>query len=136
MKTSTQRTPFPIVETIAAILVLAGFIALEYLQVQQQRAAMPVYDTQSTYDAAPGGYRALYEVLQREGVRVQQFERHAAYLDHDIDILVVSDGGILTSASPAAPLGSADIEAIGAWVKSGGTLVVVGGAYAGEPDLK
>jgi hypothetical protein len=136
VKTIAPRAPFPIVETIAALLVLAGFIALEYLQLQQQRASMPLFDTQSTYDAAPGGYRALYEVLQREGVRVQQFERHAAYLDHDIDVLVVSDAGFLTSGSPAIPLGAADLEAIGAWVKSGGTLVVVGGAYAGDPDLK
>ena len=135
MKTSA-RASFPFVEAVAAVLVLAGFIALEYLQVQQQRALSSSYDTQSTYDAAPGGYRALYEVLQREGVRVEQFERHGAYLDHDIDVLVVSDIGVSTSASPEIPLGAADLEAIGAWVKGGGTLVVVGAMYADDPDLK
>lgn len=136
MKSTARRAPFPIIETVAAIFVLSGFIAVEYLQVQQQRAATAQIDTQSTYDATPGGYRALFEVLQREGVRVQQFERHAAYLDHSIDVVVISDVGFSGSDSTATSLGQADLEALGAWVKGGGTLVVAGSAFRNGPELK
>jgi hypothetical protein len=134
VKTQAGRAPFPIVEAIIALVVLAGYVLLAYIQAQQQRAAAPQFDTQSTYDAAPGGYRALYEVLQREGVRVEQFERHAAYLDKTIDVLVVSDAGYLDALSTG--LASADREALGAWTKSGGTLVIVGSNYADETALK
>ncbi len=136
MKAPPKRGPFPIVEAIAALMVIAGYVALAYLQVQQQRSAAPQYDTQSTYDAGPGGYRALFEVLQRGGVRVEQFERHPAYLDDSIDVLVVSDNGFASVGVNAAGLVSADLEAIGAWTKAGGTLVVVGRDYREDSSLK
>jgi len=134
MKANAARSPFPIVESIAALLVVAGFITVAYLQMQAQIAAAPQFDTQSTYDARPGGYRAVYEVLAREGVRVQQFERHAAYLDGSIDVFVVSDRGM--APSPTLPLPQADIDAIGTWVKAGGNLLVIGGQLRGDPALK
>lgn len=134
MKPIAARTPFPFGETIAALLVVGGFVTVAYLQMQAQISALPRFDTQSTYDAAPGGYRAVYEVLKREGVRVQQFERHAAYLDGSIDVLVVSDAGL--GPSLTLPLPPADIDGVAAWVKRGGSLVVIGMKYSGDPALK
>ncbi|HEY5094836.1 MAG TPA: DUF4350 domain-containing protein [Candidatus Eremiobacteraceae bacterium] len=128
------RSPFPVFEAIAALLVVAGFATVAYLQMQAQISAVPQFDTQSTYDAKPGGYRAVYEVLGREGVRVQQFERHPAYLDGSIDVFVVSDAEV--GPSLTIPLQQADIDAIGAWVKAGGSLLVIGHAYRGDPALK
>ena len=135
MKQPPARRPFPIAESIAALLVVAGYGTIAYLQLQAQMAAMPHFDTQSTYDAAPGGYRALYEVLQREGVRVEQFERHAAFLDDSIDVFVVSDAEPSAAAAAVALL-PVDLDAIGAWVKRGGSLLVIGRKYSSEPSLK
>jgi len=136
MRMPAARTPFPFVEAIAALFVVAGYAAVAYLQMQAQIAATPQSDTQSTYDAGPGGYRGLYEVLRREGVRVQQFERHSAYLDGSIDVFVVSDLGSGLSRSPSFPLLQVDLEAIGAWVKDGGSLIVIGHDYSGGSELK
>ncbi|HKW45429.1 MAG TPA: DUF4350 domain-containing protein [Candidatus Eremiobacteraceae bacterium] len=130
------RSPFPLIESIAAFVVIAGYVALAYLQFEQQQAATPKVDSQSTYDAAPGGYAALYEVLKREGVRVEQFDRHAAFLDRAIDSLVISDPGIDPSEFVGLPLLPADIDAIATWVKSGGTLIAVGGDQSGDRVLK
>jgi hypothetical protein len=134
MTPQAKRNPFPILEAIAALVVVAGYVALAYLQAQQQRSEAPQFDTQSTYDATPGGYRALYEVLQREGVRVEQFERRAAYLDKSTDVLVVSDFDFMDPT--ALGLVSADLEAIAAWTKAGGTLVIIGRDYREDASLK
>jgi hypothetical protein len=136
MSSQSGRSPFPVFEAVAAFIVVAGYVALAYLQAQQQMAAIPPVDTQSTYDPQPGGYQALFEVLRREGIRVQQFERHAAYLDDSVDVFVVSDVSLGSSDAPAFPLLPADLDAIGAWVKAGGTLLVAGGEYDREPALK
>jgi hypothetical protein len=134
MTPQAKRSPFPILEAIAALVVVAGYVALAYLQAQQQRSEAPQFDTQSTYDATPGGYRALYEVLQREGVRVEQFERRAAYLDKSTDVLVVSDFDFMDPT--ALGLVSADLEAIAAWTKAGGTLIIIGRDYREDASLK
>lgn len=124
----SKRTPFPYVEAFAALVVVAGFIAIAYIQGQERRAAMPHVDTQSSYDAAPGGYRALYDLLRIEGLRVEQFERHAANLDGSVDVLIVSDAVFVLPA--------AEVEAISGWVKAGGTLLLVGRDYRADPALK
>jgi hypothetical protein len=136
VKSQAKRNPFPFVEAIAALAVVAGYIALAYMQAQQQRSAAPKVDTQSSYDASPGGYQGLYEVLQREGVRVERFERHAAYLDRSIGVLVISDVDFNPVASGVLGLDAADLEAVGAWTKAGGTLLLVGGDHGLDPSLK
>ncbi len=123
------RRPFPILETIAALLVVIGYGGITYMEVRS-RAAEPTVDTQSTYDAHPGGYRALYEFLLAEGVRVQRFERRPAYLDDSIDVYVLA-----TSPLGAADYTAADVDALARWVKAGGRLVLIGDIPQGG-DLK
>lgn len=105
---------------------LVGYFGITYLEVRA-RGAAPAIDTQSTYDAHPGGYQALYEVLRAEGVRVQRFERRPAYLDDSIDTYVVA-------VSPTAGSGitETDYQALARWVKAGGRLVAIGDV--GLPD--
>ncbi|HEY7982193.1 MAG TPA: DUF4350 domain-containing protein [Candidatus Eremiobacteraceae bacterium] len=136
MKSQVKRNPFPIVEAIAALVVVAGYIALAYMQAQQQQSAAPKVDTQSAYDPAPGGYQGLYEVLQRAGLRAERFERHAAYLDKSIDVLVVSDVESDPMYRGVNGFDAADLEAISAWTKGGGTLILVGSDHGLDSSLK
>ncbi|MBV8531359.1 MAG: DUF4350 domain-containing protein [Candidatus Eremiobacteraeota bacterium] len=115
-----SRRPIPIFEIVAVLLVLAGYAGITYMEVRANGAESAI-DTQSTYDARPGGYRALFEFLQAEGVRVERFERRPAYVDDAIDTYVIA-------SSPFGIVGltPADEEALARWVKAGGRLVVIG----------
>src|SRR5450755_11335 len=135
MKAPSVRTPFPVLESIAAVVVVAGYVFVAYQQAQQDRRNLPYSDTQSSYDAGQGGYRALFEVLQREHIDVQRFERHPAFLDGSIDVYVLSEVGADPN-HPVGPLAGADIESTAAWVRNGGRLVLIGGDYDGQPALK
>jgi hypothetical protein len=116
----TARRAFPIFETIAALIVLIGYGGIAYLEVRLH-GAQPTFDSQSTYDAHPGGYRALYDFMRAEGARVERFERRPAYLDESVDTYVVADSPFgLAGYSPA------DYDALERWVKAGGRLVIIG----------
>jgi Domain of unknown function (DUF4350) len=116
----TARRAFPIFETIAALVVLIGYGGIAYLEVRLH-SAQPTSDSQSTYDAHPGGYRALYDFMRTEGARVERFERRPAYLDEGVDTYVVADSPFgLSGYSPA------DYDALERWVKAGGRLVIIG----------
>jgi hypothetical protein len=122
-----QRRAFPVVETAVAALAVVLLVAAAYLT-QHQREAGSKNDSLSTYDAASGGYRAWYELLQREGVRVERFERRPAFLDASVDVYVSASNAFDTvaraehgaSAEFATP---GDWDALAKWVKAGGHLV-------------
>lgn len=97
---------------VAVAVVALGFAGLLFRAPQQ---APP--DSRSAADSAPGGVRAWYEMLQREGVRVTEFERPAAFLDASIDTLVVTDAGLLPNG---------ELPALQAWVSAGRRLVIFG----------
>lgn len=78
----------------------------------------------STYDAGTGGYRALYEMLGKLGVRVERFERRPVFLDASIATLVYADP--LDRDQRAANPTKADIAALEGWVRGGGALVYLG----------
>jgi len=90
----------------------------------QQGANPPVaLDSYSSFDAASGGYRAFYDLLAREGVRVDRFEQRPAFLE---------PGGTLVYAEPLpfdpsqVPETSGDVGALEAWVRAGGRLLYLG----------
>ncbi len=88
--------------------------------------------TFSTYDTGRNGYRALYEILQREGVPVARFERPLGLLDANGKTLVVSEsGGQVPIAVPAA---SSQMRALAAFVTGGGRLVVLDSDLGGGQD--
>jgi len=97
---------------------------LSYTGVVMQQRQQLAIDTYSTYDARSGGYRAWYELLEREGVDVTRFERPAAFLDDSIKILIISTP-LSFDPQVIAP-SELDRTAIDAWVGAGGTLVVLG----------
>jgi hypothetical protein len=111
----------PRVET--AILILAA-ILLVALRVARQGEHGPALDSYSTYDASAGGYRALYELLQREGVRVERFGGHPSSLDSALDTLVYAEPLPFDPARGEAT--RADAAALEGWVRAGGNLLYVG----------
>jgi hypothetical protein len=108
-------------------LVTAAAIVLTVLGLMRQdaeKAQAPALDSYSSYDARSGGYRAWYELLQREGVRVERFEAQPPFLDRGLDTLVWSEpvpsDPRQTSNTPA------DIRALEDWIKAGGRFVYLG----------
>lgn len=104
---------------VAALAVLA-LVAVSLLG---DRTEPPQAATHASGDFSFGGYRAWYELLDREGVRVERFRRyHDALRESGIDTLVV--------AFPDAPLAhlwsAPERDALRAWVRRGGRLVDVG----------
>lgn len=104
---------------IAAVLILA-FVAFA----KSTSQTPPELASYSTYDTGSGGYRALYEMLGRLGVRVERFERRPAFLDREIATLVYADP--LDGDPRASNPSKTDIAALEAWVRDGGTLVYIG----------
>lgn len=92
----------------------------------QQRAGEPppALDSYSTYDAGAGGYRALYEMLGRLGIRVERFEQPPAFLDSGIARLVYVEP-IVNDPRARVPT-RGDIGALEAWVRGGGSLLYIG----------
>lgn len=105
---------------LVALLVclLATFAAL-----REQPGERPAYDTYSSFDAAPGGYRAWHALLARSGIGVARFEERPAFLDRSIDTLIFSE------PQPGARGGEhtrGDDDALADWVRAGGRLVLLG----------
>jgi len=116
----------PMPETAIALVAFVALVAVAVLRDTAARgtAALPSY---SSYEYDGGGYRGLYEVLARVGVRVERFERRPAFLGNDVDTLVWIDP---PSDDPRqTEMGKADVSALEAWVRAGGAFV-----YAGEDD--
>ena len=130
-----QRRAFPWVEAIVAFIAIVAIATAAYLEQLRQTAAS-AFDTRSSYDAASGGYRAWFELLQREGVRVERFERRPAFLDGSIDVYVIANetlgNYIATSQVEEAPdyYNDGDWFALAKWVKAGGHLVWITDGYA------
>jgi len=119
----------PPLETVLALIAIA---VLALATSARERGSQPVAQaSHSSYDAAANGYRALYELLTREGTAVERFERRPAFLgDADVDTLVE------ISPLPFEPAlksqTAVDAAALGAWVRGGGNVLYIGDAWAGR----
>jgi hypothetical protein len=107
-------------ENVLALLVLAGIVLLALLNGRPPAGGS---DTFASTDYRSGGYAAWYELLRREDVAVERFERRPANLDASIDTLIAS-----TPVVPAGldARGPADIGALAQWVRAGGRLITLG----------
>ncbi len=126
MKGTARR--FPTVEVVVAVAALAAVAVAAALEGRQTQKHLSSYDTRSTYDAASGGYRAWYELLGREGVREQRFERRPGYLDDSVDVYI-SATDLNASMAQAVSTGNLDVftdadwYALAKWIRAGGHLV-------------
>ena len=117
-------------------LVFAGLAlaALAGVSLLNHRPESPKAATHASGDYSFGGYRAWYELLDREGVRVERFRRHH-------DALRDSGIGTLIVAFPDSPVpavwDAAERDALRAWVRGGGRMVDIGlTPPAGKDDAK
>ena len=111
-------------EWVLGALVLVGIVLAALLDVTPPAAGS---DTFASTDYRSGGYAAWYELLQREGITVERFERRPAELDRSIDTLI--------AANPVVPAGNdvrrpPDRAALAQWVRAGGRLIALG---SGDP---
>ena len=122
------RAPLPVTEIAIAFVALAALAIAAFASGRQAQSTAKGFDTLSTYDAASGGYRAWYEMLSREGVRVEHFERRPAFLDHSVDVYV-SASNLFDAVVQSQYGGSVDVmsagdwDAVAKWVRGGGHLV-------------
>lgn len=85
--------------------------------------------TYSSYDTGVNGYRAVYEVMRREGVGVHRLERDIGTLHGFVGTLVLSSSDPERYAlRPAGRIDRDDLTRIAAMVRSGARLVVLGDA--------
>jgi hypothetical protein len=103
---------------IAALLLL---VALSQLRASQNAGAASV---PSTYDTGTSGYAALYDLLAREGMRVERFELPLGELTHNRSTLVIAGDGALSQAAPSRSA----LRALDGWVRGGGHLVLLDAA--------
>lgn len=136
----TKRS-LPVADIAIALVAVLIVFAVTYYSNRQQAETAQAYDTFSTLDPASGGYRAWYELLDREGVRVARFERRPAFVDASIDTYVMaanSFGGMMRSAQHGDEepvLFPGDWKAIAAWVRAGGHLVWLADGQTVTDDL-
>jgi hypothetical protein len=108
-------------------IVVAAIGVLTFLGVQRERAAERVQiqpDSYSTHDSTSGGYRAWFELLQREGARVERFELRPVFLDRSIQTLIWADP--LPFDQRQQFPSESDVRALESWVREGGRLVYLG----------
>ena len=112
----------PRAETLA---LLASVVVLALLGQWTHQANAPTpLASYSSYDADTGGTRALYELLQHEGMRVDRFQNRALFLDASIATLVWIEP-LDFDPNQRTP-SKAEVSALETWVKKGGTFLYVG----------
>jgi len=81
-------------------------------------------DSYSSHDTASGGYRAWYEMLQREKIGIERFEQRPAFLSGSLDTLIWAEP---IEYDPRQTSNSkADVRALEDWVKAGGRFIYLG----------
>jgi hypothetical protein len=114
----------PPFETGLLVLAIAVLTGLGLVRGERSESDVPLLDSFSSFDAASGGYRAFYTVLEREGIRVERFERQPAFLDSRTDTLVYAEPYTYDPRQVVPSRG--DVAALEAWVRSGGRLLYIG----------
>jgi hypothetical protein len=119
---------FSLADLAIALLVAGCFIAIALLDYGHKEQALQTYDSFSSFDYQHGGYRAWFEMLHDEGVRVARMEQRPAYLNGSVSTLIVAnnafDALLRAQIGESASLYSqGDIAALVRWVQNGGRLI-------------
>lgn len=113
--------------SINTVLLALGFAMLVTLSILRSAHSGVNASYFSTYDIGRNGYRALYSVLRREGLRMRRFEQPIGLLDPRIRTLVLSSNALeVASNAGAADLSAADATRLRTFVRRGGRLVLLG----------
>jgi hypothetical protein len=119
-----QLRGVPMRDLILLMLALGVLVTFNVLRTEEQPEPSSLLDSYSTFDAGSGGYRAWYELLQREHVAVDQFQQRPAFLDHSASTLVWAEP---IAFDPRQTQNTKDdITALERWVKAGGRFIYLG----------
>jgi hypothetical protein len=115
-------------ETAIAVGVLCCFVVLGWLDHVRTVRAVERFDTYSSYDFQQGGFHAWFDLLRREGVRVDRYTQRPAYLSDVVATLIVANNVFDTllrqqSGQAVGRYSSGDYDRLRRWVQSGGRLV-------------
>jgi hypothetical protein len=115
----------PPFETLLVLLAVAVLSTVGVLREQHSTDLKSGFDSYSSFDVASGGYRAWYDILEREGRQLERLELRPAYLDAGLDTLIYAEP---LPFDPSASGGQtpADVRALVDWVAAGGRLVYLG----------
>jgi hypothetical protein len=106
-------------EILIAVCGLAALIAVALAQ----SANAP--STYSTYDTGPNGYRALYDVLAREGIPVRRFGRPVAELPANVRVFVITSVvPEMASGEAYASYDRSDIRRLRSFLSRGGRMLL------------
>src|ERR1700680_5312473 len=114
-------------EVLIALVIVILFLLLGWFDYRRQTRAVERFDTFSSYDFQHGGYRAWYDVLNREGIRVSRYQRRPAYLNDSISTLIIANNvfDLGLRAQVGQQIGTytqSDFDKLRKWVESGGRL--------------
>ena len=127
-----KRSPL---EIVAIVLGVGLVIWLTLARQAELNKRQPSYF--SSYDTGRNGYRALYEMLYREGVPVTRFEHQLGLLDPDVGTIVYSSPALeLAYGHASSPVDASDIVRLRNFVRAGGRLVLLDNDYGGVQDAK
>ncbi len=115
-------------EVLIALVIVILFLLLGWFDYRRQTRAVERFDTFSSYDFQHGGYRAWYDVLNREGIRVTRYQRRPAYLNDSISTLIIANNvfDLGLRAQVGQQIGTytqSDFDKLRKWVENGGRLV-------------
>lgn len=79
----------------------------------------------STYDTGVNGYAALYDLLAREGARVERLERPIGEFSGHGVVVIAGDGALAQAAPSRSALAFLD-----RWVRAGGRLAILDSSLA------
>lgn len=126
MRRSRSRKAMPrkrFADLAIVIAALVLLVALAFLRQSQQARQISI---PSTYDTGANGYAALYDLLAREGTRVQRFELPLGELSSKNAALVLAGRDALAGAASS----TGTLQFLDRWVHAGGTLVVLDDAVS------
>ena len=111
-------------DLVLLMLALGVLGTFNVLRTEEQPEPSSLLDSYSTFDAGSGGYRAWYELLQREHVAVDQFQQRPAFLDRNVTSLVWAEP---IAFDPRQTQNTKDdVTALERWVKAGGRFIYLG----------
>ncbi|HTU71628.1 MAG TPA: DUF4350 domain-containing protein [Candidatus Baltobacteraceae bacterium] len=99
-----------VAEVVALVVLLAVLLLLASASLGTPAS------TASTFDTGPNGYRALYDVLQREGIPLSRLQGPLGTLDPAVRVLAVTDGAYDAN----------DLQRLRAFMDGGGWVVAFG----------
>lgn len=106
------------------VLVLLGWSVAQFVMDQSRGSRDPRLPSSTSRSAGPDGTRALRYLLEQRGVSVREWRRSWLQL-RETDFVLVSLGSTrwAWNAEPLVPM---EIDALRAWIESGGTAFLTG----------